>query len=240
GRLVWTVVVAALPLFIVLVGYHRWRRICPLAFFAQLPAHLRRPGTRRASSWLEGDYYTVAFSIFFASLLLRLTATNGNGRAIALFFIVLSVAALAVGALYTGKTWCNYICPLSFIEKIYTEPHGLRETANSQCAKCTACKNTCPDINEENGYWKEIGLPAKRNVYFAFPGVVFGFYFYYFLQAGTWGYYFGGRWTDEPDVVRTAFLPGTNARTAGFFFFPGVPRALAAILTLALCALASR
>src|SRR6186713_1986230 len=31
GRVVWTVAVASLPLFIVLVGYHRWRRICPLA-----------------------------------------------------------------------------------------------------------------------------------------------------------------------------------------------------------------
>src|SRR5688572_32835558 len=37
GRIVWTVVVAAIPLFIVLIGYHRWRRICPLAFFAQIP-----------------------------------------------------------------------------------------------------------------------------------------------------------------------------------------------------------
>ncbi|HYR45759.1 MAG TPA: cyclic nucleotide-binding domain-containing protein, partial [Thermoanaerobaculia bacterium] len=127
----------------------------------------------------------------------------------------------------------------SFIEKIYTEPHGLRETENSQCAKCTACKNACPDINEENGYWKEIESRPKRDVYFAFPGLVFGFYFYYFLQAGAWSYYFGGHWTDEPAVVRTAFLSGGDARTAGFFFSPGVPRAVAAVLTLALCALAS-
>ena len=52
GRIVWTVAVASLPLFIVLVGYHRWRRICPLAFFAQIPVRLRRPGTRKASPWL--------------------------------------------------------------------------------------------------------------------------------------------------------------------------------------------
>src|ERR1700681_1523205 len=57
GRVVWTIVVAALPLFIVLVGYHRWRRICPLAFFAQIPVRMRWPGTRRASSWSEKNYY---------------------------------------------------------------------------------------------------------------------------------------------------------------------------------------
>ncbi len=170
---------------------------------------------------------------------MRLIATNGDGHAISTFFVLISLAALIFGAFYTGKTWCNYICPLSFIEKIYTEPHGLRETDNSQCSKCTACKKFCPDINEENGYWKEIESNSKRIVYFAFPGLVFGFYFYYFMQSGSWSYYFGGSWTNEPMLIHSAFLPGHNAQTAGFFFLPIVPRALASILTLAACALVS-
>ncbi|HEY0385517.1 MAG TPA: 4Fe-4S binding protein, partial [Pyrinomonadaceae bacterium] len=198
GRVVWTMAVASLPLFIVLVGYHRWRRICPLAFFAQIPVRLRRPGTKKASVWLEANYYYVSFAVFFVSLWLRLIATNGDGHAITAFFVLISLAALIFGAFYTGKTWCNYICPVSFIEKIYTEPHGLRETRNSQCAKCTACKKFCPDINEENGYWKEIESQPKKFAYFFFPGLVFGFYFYYYLQAGTWDYYYGGSWTNEP------------------------------------------
>jgi hypothetical protein len=231
--------VASLPLFIVLVGYHRWRRICPLAFFAQIPVRLRRPGTKKASAWLEANYYYVTLSIFFVSLWLRLVATNGDGHAITAFFVLISFAALIFGAFYTGKTWCNYICPVSFIEKIYTEPHGLRETRNSQCTKCTACKKFCPDINEENGYWKEIESQPKRVAYFAFPGLVFGFYFYYFLQAGTWDYYFGGAWVDEPMLSHHAFLPGHDAMTAGFYFMPAMPRAVASILTLFLCGLAS-
>jgi hypothetical protein len=239
GRVVWTIVVASLPLFIVLVGYHRWRRICPLAFFAQIPVRLRRPGTKKASPWLEANYYYVAFGIFLFSLWVRLIATNGDGHAISAFFVLISAAALLCGAFYSGKTWCNYICPVSFVEKIYTEPHGLRETENSQCAKCSACKKFCPDINEENGYWKEIESRPKKFVYYAFPGVVFGFYFYYFLQAGTWDYYFGGSWTNEPMLIHTAFLPGHDAQTAGFFFLPLVPRAVAAIVTLVICGLLS-
>jgi hypothetical protein len=239
GRVVWTVAVAGLPLFIVLVGYHRWRRICPLAFFSQIPVRLRRSGTRRASARFEQHYYFVPFLMFFSGLWLRLIWTNGDGVAIAVFFILLSLGALSIGALFTGKTWCNYICPVSFIEKIYTEPRGLRETQNSQCAKCTACKKACPDINEENGYWKEIESAAKRFVYFAYPGLVFGFYFYYFLQAGTWDYYFDGTWTDEPGMMSRAFQLGSDSRTAGFFFLPALPRALAAALTLALCAAVS-
>jgi hypothetical protein len=235
GRVVWTMAVASLPLFIVLAGYHRWRRICPLAFFAKLPTLLKRPGTRRASARFEANYYYVAAGMFVLGLWLRLVATNGDGRMIAIFFGALTLTAVACGALFNGKTWCNYICPVSFIEKIYTEPHGLSETRNSQCTKCTACKSACPDINQENGYWREIGAQPKRHVYFLFPGLVFGFYFYYFLQAGTWSYYFGGRWTNEPGVYLSAFLPGHDAHTAGFFFLPVIPRAVAALLTLAVC-----
>jgi hypothetical protein len=128
---------------------------------------------------------------------------------------------------------------VSFIEKIYTEPHGLRETRNSQCGKCTACKKSCPDINEENGYWKEIDSRPKRLVYYAFPGLIFGFYFYFYLQSGTWFYYFSGAWTRQPDVMYTAFVPGYDIFTAGFFFSPTLPRAVASALTLAVCGGAS-
>lgn len=239
GRLIWTVAVAALPLIMVLAGYHRWRRICPLAWFALLPASLHRPGQRRASAWLQAHYYYVVFAVFVVCLWLRLVATNGQGTALAAFLLLLSLAAFAFGAAYTGKTWCNYICPVSFVEKIYTEPRGIRSTPNSQCPKCTACKPACPDINEENGYWKEILSGPKRFVYFAFPGVVFSFYFYFYLQAGTWDYYFGGTWTNQPNLLHSAFLPGHDPETAGFFFLPSAPRAVAAFLTLALGALLS-
>lgn len=239
GRIVWTIVVASIPIFIVHIGYYRWRKICPLAFVSQIPTKLGWNGKQRASQKFESIYYYAVFGIFFLSLWIRLIATNGDGRSIAAFFILLSLAALITGAVFTGKTWCNYICPVSFIEKIYTEPHGLRQTENSQCVKCTACKKSCPDINEENGYWKEITLSSKRFAYYAFPGIVFGFYFYYFLQSGTWDYYFGGKWTNESLPLPRLFLPGADNTTAGFFFLPVVPRALASILTLAVCSFVS-
>ena len=239
GRVVWTVCVASLPLLIVLAGYYRWRQICPLAWFAQAATFLGRPGGRRASRWLQANYYYVTFTILFVCLWLRLVAINGQGKALGVFLLLLSLAAFVFGAAYTGKTWCNYICPVSFVEKVYTEPRGLRETPNSQCAKCTACKPACPDINEENGYWKEIRLRPKRFVYFAFPGLVFAFYFYFYLQSGTWEYYFSGKWTNEPNLLRSAFQPGYDQATAGFFFLPAAPRAAAAFLTLLLGTLLS-
>lgn len=232
GRVFWTVAIACLPLFFVIAGYHRWRRICPLAFVAQLPVRSGRGGRRRAGKWLQAHAYHLSFGMLFVSLWFRLVATNGDGYVLAAFIAVLSLAALITDATFTGKTWCNYVCPISFVEKIYTEPRNLRTIPNSQCQKCTACKPACPDINEENSYWKEIVAPAKRHVYFGFPGLVLAFYVYYFLQAGSWEYYFGGGWTNQLGLIRTAFLPGTDAHTAGFFFWPAVPRAVAAALTL--------
>lgn len=232
GRITWTVAIASLPLFIVLAGYHRWRELCPLAWFSQLATMAGLPAERRASRWLQDNYYYVSFGVLAACLWLRLVATNGHGQALAAFLVAVSLMAVLFGAMYTGKSWCNYVCPVSVVEKIYTEPRGLRPTSNSQCAKCTACKPACPDINEENGYWKEIESEAKRFAYFSFPGLVFSFYLYFYLQAGDWSYYFGGRWTNEPAVLRTAFLPGHDAATAGFFFAPAWPRAVAALVTL--------
>ena len=239
GRIVWTVAIASLPLFFVIAGYHRWRRICPLAFVSQIPAMVGLAGSRRAGPWLRDHGYRLAFAIFIVSLWLRLVATNGDGYALALFLSGISLAAFVTGLVFTGKTWCNYVCPVSFVEKLYTEPRGLRDTPNSQCQVCTACRPTCPDINEENSYWKEILLPDKRQVFYAFPGVVLAFYVYYFVQAGNWEYYFGGRWTHEVGLFLTAFRRGTDAATAGLYFWPSVPRAIAAAATLAMGALVS-
>ncbi len=241
GALTWRVVIVSLPLFIVVAGYHRWRRICPLSMFTKAPAALRRPGKRRASKWFQANYYYVTFGVFSVCLWLRLAVTNVDARAMAVFFIILSLSALAVGALFTGKTWCNYICPLSFIEKVYTEPNGLRETANSQCGKCTACKPACPDINEENAFWKEVDSEPKRYVYYAFPGLVLGFFFYSYLQSGSWASFFAGAsaWSQPQGGFVDSFKPGTSGANGGFSFAHGLPIAVAAALTLAVAAVAS-
>jgi hypothetical protein len=239
AQVLWSVCIAGLPLFILLIGYHRWRRVCPLAVFSQIPIMLRRPGTRRASPWLEENYYFIIFGLLLAGLWLRLTFVNGVGQASAVFLFLISCAAMAAGAIFTGKTWCNYLCPVSLIEKINTEPSGLRQTPSSQCAKCTACKKACPDINEENGYWKEMGLRSKRAAYFAFPGLTLAFYLYFYLQSGTWDYYFDGGWVDEPELIHRAFRPDGHPMSHGFFFGPALPRAAASFMTLAAGALLS-
>ena len=119
----------------------------------------------------------------------------------------------------------QFICPVGFVERAYTEPRSLRPGANSQCDTCTACKRHCPDIDQENAYWKDVGSAGRRLALYAFPGLVLGFYTYYWLRHGDWEAYFDGRWTREQ--VDAALVLGE-----GFFFAPGVPALLAATLTL--------
>jgi hypothetical protein len=224
-QLFWAAAIAALPLLWVVGGYHLWRRICPLAAFAQLGRYMGLGGERRISGKLASHYMLLQLGLMIAALSLRLVMTNGTRWALVGFVIAVIVFAAVTGFIWTGKTWCNYICPVGMVEKIYTEPIRLAGGGNSQCKPCTACKKNCPDIDLEQGYWKEIDLDARRIAYFSWPGLVFAFYLYYYLVAGSWSYYFTGVWTREDSQMSRWLEPG-------LFFFDKIPIAAAAPLVL--------
>ncbi len=227
NRLVWTVCIAALPFFWMTVGYHVWRRICPLAVAGQLGRLVGKPGTRKMGDWMGRNYLLVQLGLMIAALSVRLVVTNGSALGLATFFGAVVLAAVVMSFVYSGKTWCNFVCPLGLVEKIYTEParsaSGAAPSLTSQCAPCVACKKHCPDIDLEQGYWKEATDRARRIAYFAWPGVVTAFYAYYYLAAGDWSYYFGGTWAYERESLVMA---------PGFYFAPEIPRVAAAPLTL--------
>ncbi|HEY5920797.1 MAG TPA: cyclic nucleotide-binding domain-containing protein [Kofleriaceae bacterium] len=230
NRLLWTVCIAALPFFWMTVGYHVWRRICPLAVAGQLGRLLGRPGARRMGDWMGKHYLLVQLGLMIVALSLRLVVTNGSALGLAVFLGVVVLAAVVVSFIYGGKTWCNFICPVGLVEKIYTEPSrsstGAAADLNSQCAPCVACKKHCPDIDLEQGYWKEATDAqgrARRIAYYAWPGIVVAFYAYYFLARGDWSYYFDGRWAYEREPLWLS---------PGFYFAPEIPRVVAAPLTL--------
>jgi hypothetical protein len=71
NRILWTVGIAALPLFWVIAGYHVWRRICPLAVVGQLGRLVGRPGTRKADGWLARNYLLLQLGLLLVGLSLR-------------------------------------------------------------------------------------------------------------------------------------------------------------------------
>jgi hypothetical protein len=224
-RLFWTMLLPLLPISIVVMGFPNWRRICPLAFFGELGRLLNRGTQRRVPKWFERWFFPVTFGFLLSMLLLRLVATNGDGVWLSGLLIALALAAFLTNRIFTGKTWCNFICPVGLVERIYTEPNSLPDVSNSQCVRCTACKKHCPDIDQENAYWQDITSPGRRVAMFAFPGLVLAFYTYYWLRHGDWEAYFDGRWTRLP--VTSELVAG-----AGFFFAPQIPAIWAALATL--------
>jgi hypothetical protein len=232
-RVIWSMVIAAVPLGFTLAGYYAWRRACPLAFFATLGQRLKVQRKRKVGDWLAAHGLEVQLGLLVAALAWRHLGANGTPWALAGLLVAVVVAATAVGFLYTGKTWCNHLCPVGVVEKFHQEPVLLLPAEdNSQCTACTACKKNCPDIDLEQGYWKELGSPARRRVYYLWPGLVLAFYCYFYLADGSWVPYFSGAWSRDTGLASRILSPG-------FFFAPAVPRLAAVPLTFLAFGLAS-
>lgn len=178
------------------------------------------------NSWLAKNALYVQFGLLFLGLCCRLWFANSDRLGLA--YLLLGVIALAVltGYLWGGKTWCNYFCPIGVVQKIYTEPRGLLDSKphikivslpQSMCrtpgvsgdrSACVGCTPSCPDIDLEKSYWETYTNPQLKNIYFAFFGLIWGFYLFFYLYSGDWNYYFSGIWTHEDDILAALFQPG--------------------------------
>ena len=112
------------------------------------------------------------------------------------------------------------------VEKIYSASNKHFSHLTSACGSCSACKKSCPDIDLEVSYWKESSLEPKRVAFYAFPGLVLGFYAYYLALGGSWEFYFDGTWTIQSLTLAPSVFD------SGFYFLPEVPKLIAAPLTL--------
>ena len=225
---VWTLIIPIVPLFIIVIGYNRWRNICPLSFFAKLTQNIHLFKKRKAGPWFEANFYLLQFTILLSAFTLRFYFLNSSSLLLNIFFISVISLALLSGLFFTGKTWCNFFCPVSLVERIYTSSSSHKTRVDSACSTCSACKSNCPDIDMESSYWKEGNDQKKKFAFYSFPGLVFGFYFYYYLHAGSWDHYFSGDWTDSTITITDHLF------SDGFFFLPQMPLLFAAPLTLIL------
>lgn len=269
ARLFWTMILPLVPLFLMVFGHEAWRRLCPLSALMQIPRILglqRRetvtdPRTGKsetrvrlvkATGFLAKYFWFVQFGLLWVGLSFRLLFINSDRLSLAIFFSSVIVAAVTVGYLFGGKTWCQYLCPIAPVQKFYTEPRGLLESkahvvptsggatlSQSSCRRldahgkeqstCVACRAPCPDIDLERQYWRDLEAKGRRFFYYGYLGLVTGFYCYYRLYAGNWEYYFTGAWTHEDSQLASLLGPG--------FFLGGraipIPKVVAAPLTLA-------
>lgn len=266
-RVFWTMVVPCVPLFLMVFGHEAWRRICPLSFFSQLPRMLGiQSRVRRFSrtsgqveerlrlvgpeSWLRRNVWYVQFGLLWLGLSARLVWINSSRPALGSFLLFVIASTIFVGYRFGGKTWCNYICPASVIQRIYTEPRGLFESqahlqkqpvTQSMCrvstpggvqSNCVGCVSPCPDIDLERAYWQTLDHPGRRFAYYGYFGLIVGFYSYYYLYAGNWDYFYSGAWTHECGTLSAATLLGPGLYIGGMAI--PIPKLVAAPLTIAL------
>gem|GEM_PF-1797294 len=227
--LVWTVVIPIVPVLFLVLGYSNWRNVCPLAFFSELSKNINWVEKRKVPKWFEENFYFFQYALLFLAFNARLVILNFDNLYLAAFFIYIVVAAFLINLFYTGKSWCNFFCPVGAVEKIYCGSNSHNYHINSACSKCSACKKNCPDIDMESNYWKESTLNQKTFVFYSFAGLVLGFYSYFYLHSGSFDYYFSGVWSSE-DI---------SMFSSGFFFAPFVPVILAAPITLAVFTMGS-
>ena len=261
----WGMVVPSAIFILLFFGHELWRRICPLSFLAQIPRALgwqrqiKRTDSKtgkvryeipkvKKDSWLGKNYFYLQFALLFVGLCCRILFINGNAIALGIWLLGTIAAAVTVGFLYGGKTWCNYFCPMAPVQKVYAEPGGLLASkahmsdisiTQSMCrtiadgkeqSACVACQNPCIDIDSERSYWDGIEKPESKFLYYCYLGLVVGYFFYYYLYAGNWDYYFSGAWAMEGNSPQKLL-------SAGFYLYGQVipiPKLIAVPLTLLL------
>ena len=267
ARIFWAMVVPSGLLIIFVLGHEFWRRICPLSFFSQIPRALGIQRKRKRvissgktrdelvsidkKSWLGRNFLLLQFGFLVLGLVFRLLFVNSDRWALGVFLILTILAAILVGYLYAGKSWCQYFCPMAPVQMVFTGPRGVLGTqahwgqtqkiTQSMCQEvdaktgqeksaCVGCQSPCIDIDAERAYWDRVGQGDRRFVHYGYIGLVLGFYFYFFLYSGNWKYYYSGAWTHEENQLASVLSPG--------FYLWGqpipIPKLIAVPLTLVL------
>lgn len=242
--LFWGAIVPAAIFILLVFGHEVWRRICPLSFLSQIPRALgwqrqfKRENSKtgkvryelakvKPDSWLGKNYPYVQFGWLFVGLCGRILFFNADRLVLALWLLFTIAAAITVGYLYGGKSWCNYFCPMAPVQRIYSEPEGLfgskahtsdQMITQSMCrtvlpdgkeqSACVACQNPCIDIDSERVYWDSLNKPEESFLRYGYVGLVIGYFVYYYLYAGSWDYYFSGAWARQSDQLASLLSPG--------------------------------
>jgi hypothetical protein len=203
----------------------------------------------RPDSWLGKNHPYLQFGLLYLGLCGRLLYFNGTRPLLAGLFIATMISAIGVGYLYAGKSWCHYFCPMAPVQRIYMQPVALLSTATdrrtsklsqSMCRRvgdrgvdqsnCVGCQKVCLDINAERSYWTKIDEFQSKFSYYAYLGLVIGYFGYYYLYAGNWDYYLSGVWAQDTQQFQTILKPGFYV----FGHLIAIPKLVAVPLTLGL------
>lgn len=182
NRAFWFLIVPLLPALF-LVNAEVWRNLCPVATLSTLrdSDSTVRPLTRSAARRWTG----AGIVLFLLLVPLRHVLFEASALATAMLIGAAGLGALIGGALLDRKAgFCNSICPILPIERLYGQ-RPLTRVANARCVPCRACtQHACFDLNPERSGLVSLGPDAKNGRWIvtpfgafalALPGFVVGF-----------------------------------------------------------------
>lgn len=178
----WNVIIPLVPASL-LLSPALWRNICPLAT-ANLA--LNWPSGRKLEPGAHRVTGVIAFALLFLLVPARRFLFNTDG--VVLAAVIGAVVALAVvsGLLFDAKAgFCNAICPLLPVERLYGQRPLLR-IANPRCVPCTLCTvQGCLDLSPPKSVAHVLGRARASHAWLrtgfgafaaAFPGFVVGYF----------------------------------------------------------------
>jgi hypothetical protein len=179
----WQMVIPLLPA-VFLVNPMLWRNICPLASLNTLA------GSRARARPLAGRQSQTAWSLGIVLLAILVPARrflfNTSGPALAVTIMAVGVMAVVAGMLFARRAgFCNAICPVLPVEKLYGQAPLVR-VSSARCGDCSVCTPVgCIDLAAGKTVNQTLG-PARRTAGWvrtpfgafaaAFPGFIVGYF----------------------------------------------------------------
>jgi len=182
-HVLWDMVIPLLPA-VFLINPMIWRNACPLATLNASTG--KRMGTRPLDGSALRASWAIGIVLLFVMVPARRFAFNGNGPVLAATIVAVAVLALVAGMFFSRRAgFCNAICPVLPVEKLYGQ-HPLVPMGSARCTACSLCTPSgCLDLAGEKTLVQTLG-PARRSwrwlatpfglFSIAFPGFIVGYF----------------------------------------------------------------
>jgi len=181
--LLWNAVIPILPA-VFLVNPAIWRNVCPLATLNMLTA----PFGQQRKLEAEGARWfgVVGIVLLVVMVPARRFLFNVHGPTLAITIVAVAVLALLLGLAFATKAgFCNALCPVLPVEKLYGQ-RPLLNVGNPRCLPCNLCtRKGCQDLTPEKAVGVALGARRSSSRWLvtpygafaaAFPGFIVGYY----------------------------------------------------------------
>jgi len=180
--ILWDMVIPLLPM-VFLINPIIWRNVCPLATLNALTG--RGTARRIPDRAMLQRGWMVGIALLAVMVPARRFAFNEDGSALLVAVAVVALLALVLGMVFSRRSgFCNTICPVLPVEKLYGQSPLLR-LPTARCRDCNACSAPgCIELAGGKSLVQSMG-PSRHSAWsrsplgvftMAFPGFIIGYF----------------------------------------------------------------